>query len=223
MAELDGPRLEPRSGPARQLVVFLHGYGADGNDLIEIGRAWQRLLPGAAFVSPHAPRPCGQAPVGREWFPLTFRNPDERWSGVNEAAPVLENFLNAELKRRKLPPSALALVGFSQGTMMSLHVGLRRAVPPVAIVGYSGMLVTPENGDLDGFAAEIRSRPPVLLIHGDADQLIPIQALLHSAQGLAALDVPTEWHISAGIGHGIDQEGLRQGGEFLARSFARRK
>src|SRR5262245_17574954 len=79
MAELDGPRLEPRSGPARQLVVFLHGYGADGNDLIDIGRAWQGLLPNAAFVSPHAPEPCGQAPVGRQWFPLTFRDPNERW------------------------------------------------------------------------------------------------------------------------------------------------
>ena len=143
MAELDGPRLEPRSGPARQLVVFLHGYGADGNDLIEIGRDWQRYLPHAAFVSPHAPRPCAQAPTGREWFPLTFRNPDERWNGVNAAAPVLNAFLDAELKRRNLPPSALALVGFSQGTMMALHVGLRRAVPPAAIVGYSGMLIMP--------------------------------------------------------------------------------
>ena len=223
MAELDGPRLEPRSGPARQLVVFLHGYGADGNDLIDIGRAWQGLLPHAAFVSPHAPRPCSQAPTGREWFPLTFRNPEERWTGVNEAAPILEAFLDAELKRRNLSPAALALVGFSQGTMMSLHVGLRRAVPPAAIVGYSGMLVVPENVDPDSFAAEIRSRPPVLLVHGDADQLIPVQALLHAAQGLAALEVPVQWHISAGIGHGIDQEGLRQGGEFLAKSFAGRK
>lgn len=223
MAELDGPRLEPGSGPARQLVVFLHGYGADGNDLIEIGRAWQGLLPGTAFVSPHAPRPCGQAPVGREWFPLTFRNSEERWTGVNQAAPILESFLDTELKLRNLPPSALALVGFSQGTMMSLHVGLRRAVAPAAIVGYSGMLVMPDNVEADAFAAEIRSRPPVLLIHGDADQLIPVQALFHAAQGLAALDVPAEWHISAGIGHGIDQEGLRQGGEFLARCFARRK
>ena len=144
MAELDGPRIEPRSGSARQLVVFLHGYGADGNDLIEIGRAWQNLLPDAAFVSPHAPRPCGQAPVGREWFPLTFRDPGERWTGVNAAAPALNAFLDAELQRRQLPPSALALVGFSQGTMMALHVGLRRAVPPAAIVGYSGMLVVPE-------------------------------------------------------------------------------
>jgi len=223
MAELDGPRLEPRSGSARQLVVFLHGYGADGNDLIEIGRAWQGLLPHAAFVSPHAPRPCGQAPTGREWFPLTFRNPEERWTGVNQAAPALESFLDAELNWRSLPPTALALVGFSQGTMMSLHVGLRRAVAPAAIVGYSGMLVMPENADPNAFAAEIRCRPPVLLIHGDADELIPVQALFHAAQGLAALDVPAEWYISAGIGHGIDQEGLRQGGEFLARCFARRR
>jgi phospholipase/carboxylesterase len=223
MAELDGPRLEPRSGSARQLVVFLHGYGADGNDLIDIGRAWQDLLPDAAFASPHAPRPCGQAPVGREWFPLTFRNPEERWAGANQAAPILESFLNHELNRRDLLPGALALVGFSQGTMMALHVGLRRAVAPAGIVGYSGMLVMPEKVELDAFAAEIRSRPPVLLIHGDGDQLIPVQALFHAAQSLAALGIPTEWHISTGIGHGIDQEGLRQGGEFLARSFARRK
>src|SRR5664279_660315 len=193
MAELDGPRIEPRSGKARQLVVFLHGYGADGNDLIDIGRAWQGLLPDAAFVSPHAPRPCGQAPSGREWFALTFRDPNERWVGV------------------------------SQGTMMALHVGLRRAVPPAAIVGYSGMLVVPENIDPDKFAAEIKAKPPVLLIHGDADELIPVPALFQAAQGLASLDIPAEWHISPGIGHGIDQEGLRQGGEFLARHFAARK
>jgi phospholipase/carboxylesterase len=223
MAELDGPRLEPRSGRARQLVVFLHGYGADGNDLIDIGRAWQDLLPDTAFVSPHAPRPCGQAPAGREWFPLTFRNPDERWAGVNEAAPILERFLDTELQRRNLPPTALALVGFSQGTMMSLHVGLRRTVPPAGIVGYSGMLVVPEDIDIESFAGEIRSRPPVLLIHGDADQLIPVQALFHAAQSLAALGIPAQWHISPGIGHGIDQEGLRQGGEFLAKCFAAAK
>jgi phospholipase/carboxylesterase len=220
MAELDGPRIEPRSGLAKKLVVFLHGYGADGNDLIEIGRAWQGLMPDAAFVSPHAPRPCGQAPSGREWFPLTFRDPNERWVGVQAAAPILNAFLDAELARRQLPPQALALVGFSQGTMMALHVGLRRAVPPAAIVGYSGMLVAPEDVDPDTFAAEIKAKPPVLLIHGDQDELIPVQAVFHAAQGLAALDVPAEWHISSGIGHGIDQEGLRQGGEFLARHFS---
>ena len=215
-AELDGPRLEPRSGAARQLVVFLHGYGADGNDLIEIGRAWQSLLPQAAFVSPHAPEPCAQAPVGRQWFPLTFRSTEERWLGVNKACPALEAFLEAELKRRSLPPSALALVGFSQGTMMALHVGLRRATAPAAIVGYSGLFVVPENVDPDAFAREVRSRPPVLLVHGDGDDLIPVQALFHASQALAALEILVEWHISAGMGHGIDQEGLRHGGEFLA-------
>ncbi|HXW25084.1 MAG TPA: prolyl oligopeptidase family serine peptidase [Xanthobacteraceae bacterium] len=220
MAELNGPRLEPRAGgAARQLVVFLHGYGADGNDLIDIGRAWQPLLPNAAFVSPHAPEPCAMAGAGRQWFGLTFRDPDERWTGVNAAAPVLERFLDAELKRRNLPPSALALVGFSQGTMMALHVGLRRAVSPAAIVGYSGLLVTPPDGNPETFAAGIKSRPPVLLVHGDQDELIPVQALFAAAQGLAAVGVPAEWHISPGIGHGIDPDGLRHGGEFLVSRF----
>jgi phospholipase/carboxylesterase len=221
-AELTGPRLEPRSGQTKRLVVFLHGYGADGNDLIEIGRAWQGMLPDTAFVSPHAPHPCGQAPMGREWFPLTFRNPDERWTGCNAAGPMLNQFLDAELARLKLPPSALALVGFSQGTMMALHTGLRRAAAPAAIVGYSGMFVLPDNAAPDAVAAEIKSRPPVLLIHGDQDELIPVQALLVGSQALAALEVPVEWHISPGVGHGIDQEGLRHGGEFLARRFGLR-
>ena len=218
-AELDGPRLSPRSGTARQLVIFLHGYGADGNDLIEIGRAWQPLLPEAAFVSPHAPEPCGQAPVGRQWFALTFRDPNERWVGVNKAAPVLERFIDAELARHRLPPQALALVGFSQGTMMALHVGLRRAAAPAAIVGYSGLLVVPPQGKPEVLAAEIKSRPPVLLVHGDQDDLIPAEALFQAAQQLAELGVPVEWHLSPGVGHGIDPEGLRHGGEFLARNF----
>jgi phospholipase/carboxylesterase len=200
-------------------VVFLHGYGADGNDLIDIGRAWQQYLPQAAFASPHAPEPCGQEPVGRQWFPLTIRDPNERWLGVNKAAPGLQRFLDAELGRHKLPPSALALVGFSQGTMMALHVGLRRVTAPAAIVGYSGLLVVPPDGNLEALAAEIKSRPPVLLVHGDQDDLIPAQALFQATQGLAALGVSAEWHLSAGIGHGIDAEGLRHGGEFLARRF----
>jgi phospholipase/carboxylesterase len=219
-AELDGPRLNAHSGPARQLVVFLHGYGADGNDLIDIGRAWQQYLPQAAFVSPHAPEPCGQAPVGRQWFPLTFRDPNERWIGVNKAAPGLQRFLDAELERHKLPPSALALIGFSQGTMMALHVGLRRTAAPAAIVGYSGLLAVPPENELEAFAAEIKSRPPVLLVHGERDELIPVQALFQAAQGLSALGVSVEWHLSAGVGHGIDAEGLRHGREFLARRFA---
>jgi phospholipase/carboxylesterase len=219
VVELDGPRLEPRGGNAKRLVVFLHGYGADGNDLIELGKMWQPLLPDTAFVSPHAPEPCGQAPMGRQWFNLFTRDTNERWTGVNQAQPVLESFLDKELTRRNLPASALALVGFSQGTMMALHVGLRRASPLAGIVGYSGLLALDEKGTPETLAAEIRSRPPVLLVHGDQDELIPLQALFHASQTLAALDVPVEWHISQGVGHGIDQEGLRHGGQFLARRF----
>src|SRR3954452_14785511 len=181
--DIDGPRLEPRGGQAKRLVVFLHGYGADGNDLIEIGRAWQPLLPDTAFVSPHAIERCPQA--GRQWFSLTFRDPNERWTGVNKAGPVLEQFIDAELARRELPPSALALVGFSQGTMMALHVGLRRAAAPAAIVGYSGMLVLEGDSDVEGYVGDVRSRPPVLLVHGEADDLIPAQALLHACEALA--------------------------------------
>jgi phospholipase/carboxylesterase len=219
-AELTGPRLAPRSrGPARQLVIFLHGYGADGNDLIELGRAWQNLLPDAAFVSPHAPERCAQAPTGRQWFSLTFREKNERWVGVNKAAPALERFIDEELKRNNLPGSALALVGFSQGTMMALHVGLRRPERPAAIVGYSGLFVLPDGAGPDAVSGEIKARPPILLVHGDRDDLIPAQALFMSAQDLAALEIPAEWHMSAGIGHGIDEEGLRHGGEFLSRRF----
>jgi len=219
-AELTGPRLAPRSrGPARQLVIFLHGYGADGNDLIELGRAWQNLLPDAAFVSPHAPELCGQAPPGRQWFSLTFRDKNERWIGVNKSAAVLDLFIGEELKRNNLPGSALALVGFSQGSMMALHVGLRRAERPAAIVGYSGLFVLPDGAEPDAVSGEIKVRPPILLIHGDHDDLIPAQALFLSAHYLAALEIPAEWHMSAGLGHGIDQEGLRHGGEFLARRF----
>jgi len=216
--QLDGPRIEPRAGgAARQLVVFLHGYGADGNDLIDIGRAWQPMMPNAAFVSPHAPNPCGGGGMGREWFPLTVRDPAERWTGANTCTPDLDRFFDAELTRRNLPPSALALVGFSQGTMMALHIGLRRATAPFAIVGYSGLLVVPPDGDAEALAAEVRSRPPVLLIHGDSDDRIPPEALFHASNALASLGVPVEWHLSPGIGHGIDEEGLRQGAEFIAK------
>jgi phospholipase/carboxylesterase len=216
---IDGPRIAPRSGTAKQLVVFLHGYGADGNDLISLGREWQSLLPDAAFVSPNAPEPVPGHPMGRQWFGLTFRDPDERWRGVQKARPILEEFLDAELAKHNLPPSALALVGFSQGTMMALHVGLRRSAL-AAIVGYSGVLVTPAAQEAAAKAAEeIAVQPPVLLVHGDQDELIPAQALFMSAQGLGGMGVPVEWHLSQGIGHGIDADGLKLGGSFLQKAF----
>ena len=174
---LNGPRLAPASGGrAKQLVVFLHGYGADGNDLIGLGRHWAGLLPDAAFVSPHAPEPCAMNPFGgRQWFALTFRDPSERWRGVQKAGPVLNAFLDAELAAHGLGDDALALVGFSQGTMMALHVGLRRARPPAGIVGYSGMLAGVEH-----LPGQISARPPVLLIHGDADEVIPVEAMVQA-------------------------------------------
>src|SRR3978361_1989359 len=162
---MDGPRLSAKSGRTRQLVVFLHGYGADGHDLIEIGRQWQPWLPDAEFVSPHAPDRCTQSPAGRQWFPLTFRDPNERWTGAVAARPGLDTFLDAELARLGLDESRLALVGFSQGTMMALHVGLRRKRPPAAVLGYSGLLVGEDHLD------EVTGKPPILLVHGDADQV----------------------------------------------------
>jgi len=204
---------------AKQLVVFLHGYGADGNDLIAVGKQWQTLMPDAAFVAPHAPERCAEAPVGRQWFPLTMRDQGERWRGVNAAAPDLEAFLAAELARNNLDASKLALVGFSQGTMMALHVGLRRKFAPAAILGYSGMLVGPE------FLTDATARstsgnpPPILLIHGDQDDLIPPEAMFMAAEDLGQANIPCEWHLSVGIGHGIDGTGLMHGGLFLAHCF----
>ena len=214
-ARIDGPRLPARSQQARQLVVFLHGYGADGHDLIAIAREWQRWLPDAAFVAPHAPDRCTQSPTGRQWFPLTFRDPDERWRGVVAARPDLDAFLDAELKRHELDDTRLALVGFSRGTMMALHVGLRRR-RLAGILGYSGMLVEPSGSARED---EVGAYPPVLLVHGDADQVIPVEALLMSADRLGEAGVPCEWHLSHGVGHGIDPAGLRHGGLFLRHCF----
>ena len=213
---LDGPRLPPAAGGApKQLVVFLHGYGADGNDLIGLGREWARALPNAAFVSPNAPEACGMAPMGRQWFNLTFRDPNEIARGVTKAGPVLEAFLDGELKRLALPSRALALVGFSQGTMLALAVGLKRHPAPAAIVGYSGALATAEALPTNPGAA-----PAVLLVHGDMDEVIPLDAMLIAREQLAQAGLPVEWHVAQGIGHGIDAEGLRLGGAFLKQAFA---
>ena len=216
MRLLDGPRLPPAAGGApRQLVVFLHGYGAGGNDLIGLGREWARLLPHAAFVSPHAPEPCAGAPMGRQWFNLTFRQAGELVTGVKHAAPALEAFLDAELKWHNLGPRALALVGFSQGTMMALGVGLARKPSPAAIVGYSGALAT-----VEALPKDPGSAPAILLVHGDMDELIPLEAMFMAREQLAQAGLAVEWHVAQGIGHGIDAQGLHLGGAFLKQAFA---
>ncbi|HEY1711028.1 MAG TPA: prolyl oligopeptidase family serine peptidase [Rhizomicrobium sp.] len=208
---LSGPRLPPLRGKATHLVVLCHGYGADGNDLIGLAPHWQRELPSVAFVSPNAPEPCPGAP-GYQWFPISRLDPAEMRKGVESAAEVLNAFLDAELARLELPHDRLALVGFSQGTMMSLHVGLRRATRPACIVGFSGTLAgEAPNAD--------RQTPPVLLIHGDADPMIPVQALFSSAAALAAAGTAVQWHISRGLGHSIDEMGLVLGGTFLTMAL----
>ena len=228
-AALDGPRIPAAAGRTGQLVVFLHGYGADGNDLIELGRQWRALLPEAAFVSPHAPERSPAAPMGRQWFALSNRSPDdpggsdERWNGAVKARGAIDAFLDAELERLGLDDSKLALVGFSQGSMMALHVGLRRSRAPAAILGFSGLLVGPERLS-EATARDEHGRPPlILLIHGDQDPLIPFDAMFVAAEALAQASIPTQWHLSLGVGHGIDAEGLRHGGLFLAKAFADRR
>lgn len=190
-------------------MVLCHGYGADGNDLIGLAPHWQRLLPTAAFVAPNAPERCPGA--GYQWFPISRLDPQEVRRGVESASAALNSFLDAELSRLGLSPDRLMLVGFSQGTMLSLHVGFRRETRPLAIVGYSGMLAAPET------LPDIRTAaPPVLLVHGEADTMIPVQALFAAAIALGRAGVAVQWHVSLGTPHSIDPDGLRLGGTFLS-------
>ncbi len=211
---LSGPRLPPQRGQATHLVVLCHGYGADGNDLIGLAPHWQRLLPTVAFVAPNAPERCAGAPTGYQWFPISRLDPGEMQRGVESASDLLNTFLDAELARLSLPHDRLALVGFSQGTMMSLQVGLRRPIKPAAIVGYSGMLA--RGSALEPLPPDT---PPILMVHGDADQMIPVEAMLASVGMLGGAGAAVQWHIAPGVGHGIDPVGLEMGGAFLSQAF----
>jgi len=210
---LTGPALPPASGGApKQVVVMLHGVGADGNDLIGLAPFFQQVLPDALFVSPDAPFAYDMAPMGRQWFPIGDFSPEARLKGAQGAAPILDAFIDTVLGSHGLTEDALVLIGFSQGTMMALHVGLRRARPMAALIGYSGMLLGP-----DLLADELVSRPPVLLVHGDADEVLPVPALEAAEAGLEAAHVSVEAHVRPGLGHGIDEEGIRLGLQFIAR------
>lgn len=211
---LDGPRLAPAAGgPARQLIVLLHGVGADGNDLIGLAPYLARELPHAAFASPHAPFPYDMAPFGRQWFSLADRTPARMLEGIRVTTPILDRFLDLELKRHALTDADLALVGFSQGTMTALHVGLRRVAPCAGILGYSGVMVG------GGASGELRVHPPVLLIHGDEDPVVPHSLHGPTVEALRAHGVPVEAHTCIGLGHSIDEQGLALGVAFLRRVF----
>ena len=201
--ELDGPRRAPKSGAASGLVILLHGLGADGNDLIGLAPHLAEAAPGAAFVSPHAPFPCDMAPFGRQWFSLQVREPAAILGGVRAAAAHLEAFIERELQAQGLGEDRLVLLGFSQGSMMALHVALRRPKPCAAVIAYSGMLVGAE--DLD---KEIQSRPPVLLVHGEADEVVGFQAMGAAETALEAHGVAVTSLARPGLGHGIDEAGI---------------
>ncbi len=211
---LDGPRWGPKQGAARQLVVLCHGVGADGHDLIDLAPWWAAALPQAAFAAPDAPEPYDGAPVGRQWFSLRDRTPALIAAGAAAASRQLDGFLDAELARLGLPNDAYALMGFSQGAMTVLHAGPRRKVPPRAILAFSGALLATE------LLAATTARPPVLLVHGEDDEVVPAARSRDAAQALRDAGFPVESLFSPRLGHGIDEAGLSAGALFLQRAFA---
>ena len=209
---LNGPTSPPAAGGApRSVVILLHGYGSNGADLIGLVPYWRAALPHTLFLAPDAPQPCPGAPGGRQWWPLTSLSPEARAAGVRVSAPALNAYIDSQLAAHDLPADRLALVGFSQGTMMALHVGPRRDNAIAGIVGYSGMLADPE-----ALGEELETKPPILLVHGDADDVLPVSALYQAKARLEDLGFEVESHVSRGLGHSIDEQGLELGANFLA-------
>ena len=210
---LSGPSHPPHSGgKPRRLVILLHGLGADGNDLIGLAPYWAPVVPDAEFLSPNAPYPCDMGPYGYQWLSARDASAEARLAGARAAGAILDAFITDELAKRGLGEGDLALVGFSQGTMMSLFVGPRRERQLAGIVGYSGRLIAPQL-----LAEEIRSRPPILLVHGTDDPMVPYDSMTEAETALAAAGVPVETLACLGIGHSIDGDGLQRGGQFLHR------
>jgi phospholipase/carboxylesterase len=213
---VNGASLQPLSGgKPKQIVLLLHGFGSSGADMIALAPQWQHALPDALFLAPHAPERCGMMGSGYQWWAITQFAPQALAAGAAAAAPAIDGFIDRKLAQYGFGEEDLALVGFSQGTMMALHVGLRREKPVAAIVGYSGMLTG---------AAELSHRkiakPPVLLVHGSDDPIVPVSAL-HSAESeLKRLGIAVTSHVSHGLAHSVDPVGLRLGREFVAAAFA---
>ena len=199
-------RREAASGQARLLLVLCHGVAADGQDLIGLAEPWAAALPDVAFLAPDAPEPCDMAPFGRQWFSLQDRTPSVLEAGARRAAPVLLATIDAELRRLELPASAVVLMGFSQGAMMVLHAGLRRPVPPAAILAYSGALL-----DSPALDAEMTGKPPVLLVHGEIDEVVPFARGPAAAEALRRRGVPVTTSWRPGVGHWVDEGGLQAG------------
>lgn len=207
---IDGPRVLPASGgQPRGLVVLAHGYGSNGYDLISLVPFWRDALPDAVFVAPNAPEACPGAPGGRQWWALQSLSLEERSAGARRSAPSLDGFLDAELARYGLADDRVALVGFSQGTMMALHVAAARQTQIAGVVGFSGMVAD------EALIRAPQSRPPVLLIHGDQDTVLPISAFHTATQLLQSSGFDLTTHVCKGLGHSIDGDGIRLARDFL--------
>ncbi|UZK65938.1 alpha/beta hydrolase [Sphingomonas sp. M1-B02] len=213
MQKLDGPRLLPATGGApKSIVVLLHGYGSNGADLISLAPMWQARFPDTLFVSPNAPERCPGAPGGFQWWGLDDHSRTALLAGASGAAPVLDAFLDGLLADNGLDEAQMVLAGFSQGTMMALHAGVRRERQLAGILGYSGMIAGPGIAD-----AEVRSKPPVLLIHGSVDPVLPVASHHHALAELDRLGFEVEGHVSPGLGHSVDMAGIDLGARFLQR------
>ena len=211
LMQLDGPGLAPLSGgKAAYLVVLLHGVAANGNDLISLGSAWRKILPNAEFIAPNAPFPSEYAPEARQWFSLADRAPEKLLAGLREAGAILGRFFDELLASRQLGDARLALAGFSQGAATALYAGVRWEPQIAGIVAFSGALP-----DVEGLQSEIRSKPPVLLVHGVADDVVLFQSMANAKATLEASGVPVTAAGRPGLGHAIDDTGVALGGEFL--------
>ena len=204
---LQAERRAPQSGPARSAVVFLHGYGANGADLIGLADPLAEHLPDTLFVAPDAPESLPGMPSGLQWFPIPWidgSSEEEAERGLLAAAADLDAFLDALMVDEDLLPEQVVLFGFSQGTMMALHVAPRREDEVAGVVGFSGRLLRP-----DLLADEVQSRPPVLLVHGDADDVVPAQSMPEAAEALQEAGWKDVYaHVMKGTGHGIAPDGL---------------
>lgn len=201
---------QPQSGTVRSAVLLLHGLGADGRDLLGLAPEMAGVLPDTVFISPDAPFPCDMAPFGRQWFSLQSWTPASMLAGAKAAVPALHDFMADILKRYNLPSSKLALAGFSQGTMMSLYAGPRFGGGRIAgILGYSGAL-------LEDPAAPVLHKPPVHLIHGEMDTVVPVFAYHHAKQALEAGGFNVTGYTQTMLMHGIDGRGIESGAAFLA-------
>ncbi len=195
------------------MIVFVHGYGADGSDLLGLADVLSQHLPDTVFLAPDAPERCVGGGFGWQWFPIPWLDGSDvalAEAGLDAAAGDLGQFLEARLAEEGLGPERLALVGFSQGAMMSLHVAVRRPAAMAGVVAISGRLLRPEKLETEAVV-----KPPVLLIHGDQDPVVPFSDMAKAGDALVAAGVPTYGHVMKGTGHGIAPDGLGVALQFL--------